>query len=231
MSAQQSEHIKQLLTGMVDHVLQAVSDPQVFVDEACAAFEFPESFEAAAAQLGDVSEQSAGAPAEPSAEDQAALAHYRSAQDGVEALTGQLRQLSEQQLELIGSDFDQYAEGVTEMINQQVDDYVGRLDQGEFVSAEQANQALKATAGNIRTATGRVQASVLGPEQAERLEQMKQQADKQVGVLLEQAMPPLSEFLAYACFERELISEDEAMAYLRRVGEATLGPAAEVIVD
>lgn len=235
LSADQAEKLKELLVGTTDHLMQAVSDPQAYIDEACAAFSMPESFEVAANRLSDPPEQdgdqdSPAAPTEASPEDQAALGHYRAAQEALEALTRHFRAASEEQVELIGSLYEQYCEATQEMVNGQIQDYVERLDSGEFESVQAANDAMRQTGNNIRTATGRVQATVLGPDQSEKLEQLKLQADKQAAALMEATFPPLSEFVEYACFERELIPEDEVMAYFQRIGEAVAGPGAEAML-
>lgn len=235
MSADQAEQLKQLLVGTTDRALQAVSDPEAYLDEVCAALLMPESFEAAASRLSDPPEQSGdedspAAPAEASPQDQAALGHYRAAQEALDALTGHFRSSSEQQVELIGSLYEQYAEEMQKMAEGQIEDYVERLDSGEFESVQAANQAMKQTGQNIRTATGRVQATVLGPQVAEKLEQLRQEADKQAATLVEATFPPLSEFVEYACFERELLAEDEVMAYFQRMGEAIAGPGGEVMM-
>lgn len=44
-------------------------------------------------------------------------------------------------------------------------------------------------------------------------------------------MPPLSEFLAYACFERELMTEEDATGFLQRLGEAVAGPQAAALFN
>lgn len=236
LSPEQAEQIKELLTSVTEHALQATSDPQGYIDEVCAAFEMPESFEAAASRLADPAEQptdedAPAAPAEPSPEDQAAVGHFRAAQESMQAVTRLLRQSSEDQQAVIGADYDQYAEDMKSMVDDQISDYLERLDDGEFTSADQATDAMRATGQNIRTGTGRVQASVLGPQAAEKLAELKQESDKQMNALLEEAVPPLSEFLAYVCFERELIPEEDATAFLQRIGEAVAGPQAQALLN
>ena len=151
---------------------------------------------------------------EPSLDDQAALGHYRAAQEGITNLLSTVESDVERQGELIGSLNSQYDEAIAQVVKGHMEALVSDLESGE-ISRDQCEAAVISAIEAIESDVHDAQVDVLGADVSQKMDQLKAEIDEGKKQKVKEVMTPLSEFVGYVAFERGLVSEEEVDGYFQ----------------
>ena len=151
---------------------------------------------------------------EPSLDDQAALGHYRAAQEGITSLLSALESDMERQGELIGSLNSQYDEAIAQVVKGHMEALVSGLESGE-ISRDQCTAAVSSAMEAIKSDAHDAQVDVLGADVSQKMDQLKAELDEVKKQKAEEFITPISEFVSYITYERGLVSEEEADGYFQ----------------